>query len=120
MDLRVKDVERIVVQVPYRDRARPWLEIMVAEWAIVEICRVTCNVPGIVGYGETVLYYSWESVTDSAVARVIGRNPVSLLSDDSLGAGLQMALYDLVGKALEVPMHNLLTSGPVRERCPIS
>jgi len=120
MDLRVKDVERIVVQVPYRDRARPWLEIMVAEWAIVEICRVTCNVPGIVGYGETILYYSWESVTDSAVARVIGRNPVSLLSDDSLGAGLQMALYDLVGKALEVPMHNLLTSAPVRERCPIS
>jgi hypothetical protein len=37
MDLRVKDVERIVVQVPYRDRARPWLEIMVAEWAIVEL-----------------------------------------------------------------------------------
>ena len=99
MDLRVKDVERIVVQVPYRDRARPWLEIMVAEWAIVEICRVTCNVPGIVGYGETVLYYSWESVTDSAVARVIGQNPVSLLSDDSLGEAESSTISEINGTA---------------------
>jgi L-alanine-DL-glutamate epimerase-like enolase superfamily enzyme len=120
MNFYVKDVERIVVQVPFRDRSRPWLEIMVAEWAIVEVCKVTTNIPGLVGYGETILYYSWESVTDSAINRLIGRNPISLLSDDSLGAGLQMALYDVVGKYLEVPMHALLSSAQVRERCPIS
>jgi galactonate dehydratase len=53
---------------------------------------VTSNVPGIVGYGETILYYTWQTVTDEAIARVVGRNPVLHLSDDSLGAGLQMAL----------------------------
>ena len=120
MQIQVKDVERIVVKVPFRDRARPWLEIMVSEWAIVEVCKVTSNIPGLIGYGETILYYSWESVKDSSIARVVGRNPVELLNDDSLGAGLQMALYDLVGKFLDVPMHNLLSSTQVRERCPIS
>ena len=93
---------------------------MVAEWAIVEVCKVTSNIPGLVGYGETILYYSWDSVTDNSVSRIVGRNPISHLSDDSLGAGLQMALYDLVGKYLEVPMHALLSSTQVRDRCPIS
>jgi len=120
MNLYITDVERIVVQVPFRERSKPWLEIMVAEWAIVEVCKVTTNIPGLVGFGETILYYSWESVTDSSIKRLIGRNPISLLSDDSLGAGLQMALFDAVGKYLEVPMHALLSSAQVRERCPIS
>lgn len=120
MNFYIKDVERIVVQVPFRERSKPWLEIMVAEWAIVEVCKVTTNIPDLVGYGETILYYSWESVTDASIKKCIGRNPISLLSDDSLGAGLQMALYDVVGKFLDVPMHALLSSTQVRERCPIS
>ena len=40
--------------------------------------------------------------------------------DDSLGAGLQMAIYDVVGKALEVPLYRLLNLPRVREWCPIS
>jgi L-alanine-DL-glutamate epimerase-like enolase superfamily enzyme len=120
MELRVKDVERTVIQVPLRERSRPWVELLVGQWAVVEICKVTSNVPGIVGYGETILYYTWQTVTDEAIARVVGRNPVLHLSDDSLGAGLQMALYDLVGKAYEAPMHALLSLPAVRDKCPIS
>ena len=83
MELRVKDVERTVIQVPLRERSRPWVELLVGQWAVVEICKVTSNVPGIVGYGETILYYTWQTVTDEAVARVVGENPVLHLTDDS-------------------------------------
>ena len=120
MELKVTDVERTVIRVPFRDRPRPWLELLVGQWAVVEICKVKSNVPGIVGYGETILYYTWETVSDRAVARVIGSNPIDHLSDDSLGAGLQMALYDLVGKALDVPMYRLLNQAVVRDKSPIS
>ena len=40
--------------------------------------------------------------------------------DDTLGAGLQMAIYDLVGKALEVPAYRLFNLPRVREWCPMS
>jgi L-alanine-DL-glutamate epimerase-like enolase superfamily enzyme len=120
MELSVKNIERTVIQVPIREQTRDWVELLVGQWAVVEICKVTSNVPGIVGYGETILYYTWQIVTDAAVARVVGTNPVSHLSDDSLGAGLQMALYDLVGKAFQVPMHALLSLPAVRDKCPIS
>jgi len=42
-------------------------------------------------------------VTDAAVARVQGKAPAECMWDDSLGAGLQMALFDLAGKAAGVP-----------------
>ncbi|MEZ4618872.1 MAG: hypothetical protein R2867_25615 [Caldilineaceae bacterium] len=45
-------------------------------------------------------HYTWGRVAEEAIGRAKGRNPVELLGDDSLGAGLQMALYDVVGKAL--------------------
>jgi L-alanine-DL-glutamate epimerase-like enolase superfamily enzyme len=120
MELKVTDVERVVIRVPMRERTRPWVELLVGQWAVVEICKVKSNVPGIIGYGETILYYTWQTVSDAAVARVVGSNPIDHLSDDSLGAGLQMALYDLVGKALDVPMHKLLNQAQVRDKCPIS
>ncbi|MCB0139112.1 MAG: hypothetical protein KDE50_04305, partial [Caldilineaceae bacterium] len=75
---------------------------------------------GTVGYGETLPHYTWGTVSDEAIARAQGRNPIELLGDDSLGAGLQMALYDVVGKALEVPVHRLFNLPKVRDWCPIA
>lgn len=118
--LRITDVERFLINVPFRERVRPWNELLVAQWGVIEITRVSTNSPAVVGYGETLVHYTWQRVSDSAVARVIGTNPAEHLSDDSLGAGLQMALYDAVGQALEVPMHRLLTEPKIRDRCPIS
>ena len=120
MNLRVKDVERIVLNVPFRERCKPWNEILVGQFGVIEICRVTTDVPDLVGYGETLLHYTWERVSDASVAKVVGQNPAEFLSDDSLGAGLQIALLDLVGKALDVPLNRLFNLPRVREWCPIA
>ncbi|MEI7772208.1 MAG: mandelate racemase/muconate lactonizing enzyme family protein [Chloroflexales bacterium] len=118
--LRIRDVERIVVDVPFTPRCQEWNAREVWQWRISEVIRVTTDAPGLVGYGETILHYTWGRVSDEAIARVRGGNPAEFLGDDSLGAGLQMALYDLVGKALGVPAHRLLNLPRVREWCPIS
>jgi L-alanine-DL-glutamate epimerase-like enolase superfamily enzyme len=120
MKLKIKDVERIVVNVPLTPRCQVWNAREVYHWGISEIIRVTTDAPDLVGYGETILHYTWGRVPDEAIERVKGGNPADFLGDDSLGAGLQMALYDLVGKALDVPVYRLLNLPRVREWCPIS
>jgi L-alanine-DL-glutamate epimerase-like enolase superfamily enzyme len=117
--LRIKDVERITLRVPFTERVRRWNALLVWQWQIVELIRVTTD-DGSVGYGETLPHYTWGKVSDEALARVRGRNPAELLGDDSLGAGLQMAIYDVVGKALEVPVHRLFNLSKVRDWCPIA
>lgn len=118
--LAISDVERVVVNVPFTPRCQQWNAREIWQWRISEVLRVTTTAPGIVGYGETILHYTWGRVPDAAIARVKGQNPADLLGDDSLGAGLQMALYDVVGKALGVPVCRLFNLPRVREWCPIS
>ncbi len=89
-----------------------------ANWALSELCKVTTDT-GLVGWGETLPHYTWGVVTDAGVERALGANPADLLWDDSLGAGLQQALFDLVGQSLGVPVHRLLGSA-VRTRCPLA
>src|SRR6187549_1703169 len=120
LKLTIKDVERITVNVPFTPRTQVWNLREQYQWSISEVVRVTTDVPDLVGYGETMLHYTWGRVPDDAIARVKGRNPADFLGDDTLGTGLQMALYDLVGKALGVPAHRLLNLPRVREWCPIS
>ena len=117
--LRITEVERITLLVPFRSRVEPWLNLLNWQWGIVEITRVVTDA-GYVGYGETLPHYTWGKVTDEAVERVKGKNPAEFLSDDSLGAGLQMALWDVVGKALDVPVHALLGNPKVRDWAPIA
>jgi L-alanine-DL-glutamate epimerase-like enolase superfamily enzyme len=118
--LRIRDVERIVVDVPFTPRCQEWNAREIWQWGISEVIRVTTDAPDIVGYGETILHYTWGRVPDAAIERVRGGNPAAFLGDDTLGAGLQMALYDLVGKALGVPVYRLFNLPRVREWCPIS
>ena len=80
---------------------------LVYNWSVLELCKVTTDT-GHVGWGETVIRYTYGRVTDQTVARVLGQRPAELMNDDSLGAGLQMALFDLVGKILEVPVYELI------------
>jgi len=117
--LRIKEIERITLHVPFTPRVQRWNALLVWQWQVVEIIRVTSE-DGTVGYGETLPHYTWGQVPEEAIARVKGGNPVDFLGDDSLGAGLQMALYDLVGKALEVPVHRLFNLPQVRDWCPIA
>lgn len=118
--LKIRGVERLVVNVPFTPRCQIWNQREIWQWRISEVVRLTTNVRGLVGYGETLPHYTWGRVSEEAAKQVIGLNPADLLGDDRLGAGLQMAVYDLVGKALEVPAYRLLNLPKLRDWCPIS
>lgn len=117
--LIVTDIERITVRAPMTPRCEQWNAREVWQWCVCEIVRLTTDA-GIVGYGETLPHYTWGRVTDEAVARVKGANAADFLGDDSLGAGLQMAIYDAVGKALDVPAYRLFNLPKVRDAVPIA
>ncbi|MEZ4618869.1 MAG: hypothetical protein R2867_25600 [Caldilineaceae bacterium] len=117
--LRVKEIERITLRVPFTPRTQKWNKLLVWQWQIVEVIRATTD-DGTVGYGETLPHYTWGTVPETAIALAKGRNPIELLGDDSLGAGLQMALYDVVGRALAVPVHRLLNLPKVRDWSPLA
>ena len=116
--MKVVDVERIVVDVPFTPRQQKITAREVYNWSILELCKVTID-SGHVGWGETVIHYTWSRVSDAAVEKVMGESPAKWLNDDSIGAGLQMALFDVAGKAMGVPVYELLGS-KVRDWVPIS
>jgi len=107
MNLTVKNVERIPVSVPFREIPARNMVRELPHWTLFEICKVTLEC-GVTGFGETMQYYTWGTVSDAAIARVTGRNAAECMWDDSLGAGLQMALFDAVGRATEAPVWALL------------
>lgn len=119
MKLIVTDIERITVRAPMTPRCEEWNAREVWQWCICEVIRLTTDA-GFVGYGETLPHYTWGRVSDEAIARVKGNNAADFLGDDSLGAGLQMAIYDVVGKALGVPAHRLFNLPKVRDAVPIA
>jgi L-alanine-DL-glutamate epimerase-like enolase superfamily enzyme len=116
--MKVTGVERMIVDVPLTERQQVISAREVYNWGVVELCKVTSDT-GHVGWGETVIHYTWARVSDAAVEKVVGQSPMRWLNDDSIGAGLQMALFDLVGKIMEVPVYELL-GRKVRDWVPIS
>jgi galactonate dehydratase len=70
---------------------------------------------GIVGYGDT---RGHSTLSEAQIASMVDRNPVDFLHT-SQSTGLMGALYDVVGKHLEVPAYKLM--GPkVRDRVPVA
>ncbi len=116
--MNVVDVQRITVVVPFTPRQQEITAREVYNWNILELCRVETDT-GHVGWGETVVHYTWSRVTDESVEKVMGQSPARMMHDDSLGCGLQIALFDVVGKILEVPVYELLGT-KVRDWVPIS
>ena len=117
--MQITRIERIVVDAGHTPTAGRHMRRGLADWALSEVCKVTTDT-GLVGWGETLPHYTWGVVTDAERRPRPGfANPADLLWDDSLGAGLQQALFDVVGKALGVPVHRLLGSA-VRARCPLA
>ena len=76
--MKVTDIERIIVDVPFTLRQQRITEREVYNWSIIELCKVSTDT-GHVGWGETVIHYTWSRVTDDAVARVIGQNPAQIM-----------------------------------------
>ena len=117
MPAKVTKVERFTLVVPIVERVRREMERAdIHTWAEVEICKVITDV-GVVGWGETIQNYTWGRVQDEQ--RAIGKPPFETMWDDSLGAGLQMALFDAAGKLAGVPVYRLL-GNKCREWCPVS
>jgi len=67
--LRITEVERITLHVPFRSRVEPWLNLLNFQWGIVEVIRVVTD-SGHVGYGETLPHYTWGKVSDEAIERM--------------------------------------------------
>ncbi len=103
----IESIERTTVEVPYREIPARHMARELPHWKYSEIFQVRLK-SGVTGIGETLLYYTWGATDDEDVRRAEGKNAVELLWDDSLGAGLQMALFDAVAKTAEVPIHRLL------------
>lgn len=112
---RIKDIERIWVDLPLKETPQRNMVREIPHWTLFELCKVTLD-SGHVGVGETMPYYTWGEVPDEAVERARGADPVQIMWDDSLGAGLQMACFDAVGKLLETPVCGLF-GRQARERC---
>jgi len=115
---RIEEVSFTLLQDPFTARHADHMPRLSGDWSLIEICKVTLE-SGVVGVGETVVQYTWGRVPPGAAARVQGRNVFECLWEDSLGCGLQMALWDAAGKAAGVPCHALFGQ-QVREAAPIS
>ncbi len=135
--MKIIGIERIGIDMPYKERVREHLqkgwglgnrstdeeferekEGFYRKLAEYPIPRVRTNLyivktdDGLTGIGEGV-----EALADEALAEYSGRNPFEFIMDDDVGP-LQIAFYDLMGQALELPIARLL--GPARERAALA
>ena len=106
------------MNVPFREVPARNMVRELPHWTVFEICRVRLGC-GVEGFGETMEFYTWSRVSEESLRKVQGKNAADLMWDDSLGAGLQMALFDAVGKAWDVPCHRLF-GHQIRDRTEVS
>ncbi len=118
MAVTITDVEQILLMVPFTEHHDLHMTRLSGDWRLVEVCRIHTS-SGHCGIGETVVEYTWGRPPDDLRERLVGADPYRHLWDGSLGAGPEMALWDLAGKIAEVPTHRLL-GGQVRAHVPIS
>ena len=116
--MKIKDIEIFWLDVPFHEVPDRNMSRSCHGWHIVEMCRVELD-NGVVGMGETLPNYTWGKVSQDAINRARGANPFTIMWDDSLGSGLQQAIFDACGKAMDVPVHCLLGK-QMRDWCPIS
>jgi L-alanine-DL-glutamate epimerase-like enolase superfamily enzyme len=116
--MKISSIEFIYLDVPFTPHTHEHMQYWLPHFRISQLCKITLD-NGLVGWGETLPNYTWAKVPEKVEASVAGKDPTELLWQDQLGAGVQMALFDVVGKALETPVYRLLGK-KVREWCPIS
>jgi galactonate dehydratase len=117
--VKVQAIEFILLDVPYTEHTNQHMQYWLPHHRILQICKITLD-NGIVGWGETMPNYTVAKVPAGVEERVLGQEAAELMWQDALGAGVQMALFDAVGKTLNVPIYRLLGGAKVREWCPIS
>lgn len=117
MDYTIESIERTALCIPFHERCHLVKTTRVNGWSMVDLYRV--RAAGIEGIGENLAFYGSPTSKEESFDRVVGRSVFDLLNDDTLGAGIQMALYDLAGKLIDLPCHRLLGE-QAREACPVS
>lgn len=117
--MKITQIELIHLDVPFTPHTNQHMQYWLPHWRIVQLCKITLA-NGVVGWGETIPNYTWAKVPADIADRVVGREAAELLWQDDLGAGVQMALFDAVGKVLNVPAYSLLGTKKVRDWAPIS
>ena len=110
--MKIVNAERIPLNIPfYCKRATHAMQRAQTHDERVYVYRLEAD-NGLVGYGDT-------QGGASDVESLVGQNPAAIMMNDAIGFGPQLAVLDLVGKDLGVPVHALLGT-QVRDRCPIS
>ncbi len=111
--LSIKHLETIPLNIPfYCERVSQHMHRAATHGERVYVYRVELS-NGVIGYGENLYDESGN------IERLLGQNPFACMNDDGVGFGIQMSLYDAVGKTVGVSVSELI--GPkVREKCPIS
>ena len=103
--MKIAQVEQFQITMPladrYQDRAGQLRMYDIDQHILV---KVTAD-NGLVGFGD----YEDDNlpIPEEVIDSVVGRNPFDFLMNN-LHMALGMALYDLMGKALEVPVYKLL------------
>ena len=118
MGERIQKIEFTTVRVPLRPRPEKHMSRGQPNWGISELCAISGE-SGLTGWGETIVHYTWGRPDRDRAAELVGRDPFELLWDDGLGAGVQMALWDLAGQAAGVPCHRL-AGGQIRGETPLA
>lgn len=102
----IDNIDRTRIKIPYRDNVENHMNRWRSGRNIFDIFEVELG-SGTVGYGEQMINYTWSKSTEEDVRSVEGRNAHRVMWESSLGAGLQMALFDAVARHQGVPLYSL-------------
>ena len=113
--LRITSIEPHTICIPYHPVNHDYLfKYHGIRLQLRTIYILKTNQPGLEGYGD-----AWGPAMDeSNLEKYIGTNPFEWLTDTKL-IGINMAIYDLVGKCLDLPVWKLI-GAKVRNKVPVS
>ena len=77
----IESVDRVTVRVPFRPAPQRAMDRELPHSRYAEIIQVRLR-SGMVGLGETMLFYTWGRTTDEEVKQALGKNAVDIMWDD--------------------------------------
>ena len=112
-NMSVKSVDQIFIDLPFKPvpKRHQYREFNHEQRRFKMLYKVHLT-NGVTGIGEG-------SLAPDALKRVVGQNAADHMWDDSVGSGLQIALFDAVARTNSVPIHRLL-GNQVRNRAFLS
>lgn len=103
--MKITDVKLTLIRPPMAKRY-DGLKPFVGGLNFRVVARVETD-NGIVGFGEERVKPSWRPPSDAEIEQLVDRNPFDFVNS-TLPQSVGAALYDVMGKHLEVPAHELM------------